>query len=254
MCRRSLFLFLALLLIGCHASPRVAPGPPPEPVLIHLPGIGGEMSIDHQLVKGLLDGRAAATSEIIDWTGDDRGARALGNVARHHAWAARVARRIEAILAADPRTPIVLVGHSAGTGIVVWALEDLPPQVHVRTVLLLASALSPRYDLTAALRHVDGHAISLYSDHDDVVLGAGTAVFGTVDRVKSPAAGYVGFHAPAAGKTPEYAQLIQYPYDPAWADFGNDGDHIGPTDRRFAQLILAPIVNRDSSAAADRVK
>jgi len=251
---RRIAIFLALFAIGCGSEPAsISVAPPPPPVLIHLPGIGGELSIDHHLVNGLRDGGVSKSIEIIDWTESDRGPRALGNVARHKEWAQRVAERIEAIYYADPRTPIILVGHSGGTGIAVWALEDLPPQVHVRTLLLLASALSPRYDLTVALRHVSGHAFSLYSDRDDAILGTGTSVFGTVDRVKGPAAGYIGFHTPPHGQTKEYDKLIQLPYDPAWARFGNPGDHIGPTDRRFANAVLAPLINRDApivSAAA----
>lgn len=245
------FCLLLLTIASCAnpTAPRVSVAEPlPDPVLIHLPGIGGELSIDHDLVAGLLAGHAAASAEIIDWTGDDGGPRALGNVARHHEQSLRVAQRIEAIHHANPHQPIILVGHSGGTGIAVWALEDLPPDVHVRTLLLLASALSPGYDLTAALRHVDGHAISLYSVHDDVVLGAGTEVFGTIDRIKSPAAGYVGFHAPATGLTPAYQKLIQIPYDPAWANLNNPGDHIGPTDRVFSRAVLAPLLKQDSHA------
>lgn len=247
MLRRVVTLF-ALLAIGCKSQP-VAESPPPPPVLIHLPGIGGEMSIDHHLVNGLRDGGVADSYQIIDWTGSDRGPRALGNLKRHREQAERVAKKIEAIYRADPRTPIILVGHSAGTGIAVWALEDLPPEVHIRTLLMLASALSPQYDLTAALRHVDGHAMALYSDHDAIILGAGTTVFGTFDRVKTPAAGFVGFQVPRHGKTKEYDKLIQLPYDPDWAKLGNPGDHIGPTGRRFAKAVLAPLLKRDEPAA-----
>jgi alpha-beta hydrolase superfamily lysophospholipase len=53
---------------------------------------------------------------------------------RQRAKARQIAERVRKLRAASPSEPIVLVGHSAGTGLVVMALEDLPPdsQIHDR--------------------------------------------------------------------------------------------------------------------------
>ena len=100
--------------------------------------------------------------------------------------------------AKDPKLEITLTSHSGGTGIAVWALEKMPEGMQVQTLVLLASALSPDYDLSKALRHVRGKAYVFYSQNDQVVLGAGTRLFGTIDGVKSDAAGLIGFRMPDA--------------------------------------------------------
>ena len=64
--------------------------------------------------------------------------------------------------------------------------------------MLLAPALSPGYDLTAALRAVRREIVVFWSPLDLIVLGAGTRLFGTIDRVKTVGAGLVGFRVPAA--------------------------------------------------------
>ena len=93
-----------------------------------------------------------------------------------------------------------------------------------------------------------GKAYVFFSDRDTLVLSAGTKVFGTIDGVYSEAAGYVGFKAPPESDRDQYAKLVQYPYDPAWARFGHFGDHIGPMDSAFSQAILVPLLESKSPA------
>src|SRR6266849_421442 len=50
-----------------------------------------------------------------------------------------------------PNRPIYIVGKSGGTGLVLYALQSLPPAT-VERVILLSSAVSPTYDLRPALR------------------------------------------------------------------------------------------------------
>ena len=236
-------LFFVTLSVVAAVCPALPPASAPAAVLIHLPGIAGEMAIDRALTAGLVDAGVAADATIVDWTGTDRGVPALTNVARHHEQAKLLAERLVAVSQASPGVPIVLTAHSGGTGIAIEALEQLPTDVKVRTLVLLASALSPEYDLTRALRHVGGRAISLYSEYDTIVLGTGTRTFGTYDRVRTDAAGYVGFTQPKTADPAEYAKLAQYSYDPAWQKFGNYGDHIGTTNRRFARDVLSGLIN-----------
>ncbi|MGC4032046.1 MAG: hypothetical protein QM754_09995 [Tepidisphaeraceae bacterium] len=123
-------------------------------------------------------------------------------------------------------------------------LEKLPAGVNVQTLVLLASALSPGYDLSSALSHVDGRAIVFYSRYDDLVLGVGTKTLGTYDRQFVEAAGKVGFDKPASPEAAAaYAKLVQFPYETRWATLGNDGAHIGVMSARFAKTILSPIIN-----------
>lgn len=221
-----------------HAAPVK---PPPAPVLIHLPGIGGELGVDRRLTRGLVAGGVAPSSRIVDWTGPNRGLMALGALNYNKQQARALASQIEQIYRADPRTRIVLTSHSGGTGIAVWALEMLPPDVKIDTLVLLAAALSPEYDLSKALTHAK-RAFSLHSQYDADVLGTGTRLFGTIDRVRTDAAGYVGFRTERASDASQYAKLTQLPYDASWMQLGNFGDHIGAMDEQFARDYLAKLI------------
>ena len=108
--------------------------------------------------------------------------------------------------------------------------------------MLLASALSPSYDLSKALSHVRGKAYAFSSPNDGIVLGAGTSVFGTIDGKQCQAAGLCGFACPKTADEEQYAKLVPMPYDPAWIKLGNIGDHIGVTSRAFAETVIAPIL------------
>lgn len=246
----ALLLFpLLVLVVGC--SPHrdrtraadidaSAPGPPPRPYLLHLPGIGGHRSIDRMLTEGLVQGGVDADVEIYDWTDTDAGLGALYARNRHAREADIVARKIAERFRADPRQRIYLSGHSGGTGIALWALERLPPDVKIESLLMLASAMSPAYDLSPALRHVRGKGYALHSPYDPV-LGIGTRLFGTIDGIKTDAAGRVGFTMPPGADARQYDKLVQIGYDPAWIPLSNIGDHIGPMMRPFAREVLAPL-------------
>src|SRR5207248_2090228 len=135
----------------------------------------------------------------------------------------------------------IITSHSAGTGIAVWALEKLPDDVQIDTLLMMQSALSPTYDLSKALAHVRGHAYSFWSNLDPVV-GGGTRLLGTVDGVNTEAAGHVGFRPPRTADAALYRKLMQFEYQESWMRFGDDGDHIGPMRRAFAKNMLAPLL------------
>jgi len=243
-----LCLCLWLPLLGCGSKPyseatiAQAESPPPRPQLIHLPGIGGHMRIDDNLIAGLKQGGLDADMRIYDWTGPDRGIIALGSATRHSDESSKVAEMITAIYRANPRTPIIITSHSAGTGIAIWALEKLPDDVQIDTLLMMQSALSPNYDLSKALRHVRGRAYSFCSIYDPVLGGAGTGLLGTVDRIQTEAAGRVGFARPPRADARAYDKLQQIAYDESWMQLGNPGDHIGPMRRRFAKEMLAPLL------------
>ncbi|MGH7176139.1 MAG: hypothetical protein ACREJC_02055 [Tepidisphaeraceae bacterium] len=228
-----------LVVIALAGTARAAQ---PSIWLLHLNGIGGERRIDHTLVDGLVQGGLDAQTNIYDWTGPDTGLAALTVTKRHQEESAKVAEMIEKEFRADPDRPIVLTGHSAGAGIAAYALEKLPDDVVIETLLMLQPALSPGYDLSKALRHVHGKAYAFTSLGDVIVLSAGTKMFGTVDGIKTDAAGRVGFEIPETADKFEYAKLMQIPYRPEWVRFGNTGEHIGPMRRAFAREVIAPLL------------
>lgn len=245
-----IFLLACLLITpGCVFASDVAPvhADTSKAWLLHLPGISGETGIDHGLVRGLKQGGYDGAVEIYDWTGNSPGIPALLNHTRNMEQAQKIADKIAAHAHEHPDGEILLVSHSGGTGLAVWALEDLPADVKVDTLLLLSPALSPTYDLTKALSHVR-HAYAFTSPNDLLVLGAGTSLFGTIDGKKCESAGKCGFERPDSGDKQQYAKLISRAYDSAWMKYGNIGDHIGSMAPAFAAAVLTPLLMKDLPA------
>lgn len=245
---------ILLLLVAAAGGPSARAGAPPatlpaspagaveQPYVLHLPGIAGHRYPDEALSRGLRAALPGAEVFIFDWTGDDEGLNALTNGERHARQAGLVADQIAFVARHQPGRRIILTCHSGGAGIAAWALAQLPPGVTVDTWVMLAPALSPQFDLSPALARVDGHAYQFYSSLDPV-LGFGTRNFGTIDRVKTDAAGRVGFQRPEGAADPsQYRKLRQFSYDSSWIRTGNFGDHIGPMMTPFARRVLAPLL------------
>jgi len=247
---------ICCLLVGCGTSAIqplpvgqtvakasiIAPQPTLPPLFLHLPGIGGKRSIDLDMTEGFRKGGFTGDIEIYDWTEHDPGINALVADARNHKEARLIAKKIIERFDKDPTAPIYLSSHSGGGGIAVWALEYLPARVKINALLMMSPALSPRYDLTKALEHVSGKAYVFSSTQDVLVLSAGCKLMGTIDGVKTPAAGFGGFVRPATGDVGQYTKLVPMPYDPQWVRYDDYGNHVGAMSWRFAQQVLAPLV------------
>jgi pimeloyl-ACP methyl ester carboxylesterase len=237
----------ALLAAGCAAHPSV---PLPSGIapfghnatLIYVPGIGGHGNRDRAWLKGLRAGGYEGRSEVWDWTGKMGEIEALWARARQRAEARRIAQRIIKLRSESRGEPILLVGHSAGTGLVIMALEDLPADVEVDAVALLAPALSRSYDLTRALRHVRARADVYYSERDTLVLALGTFLFGTVDGVHGEAAGHGGFVKPGGASDAAYGKLVVHPYSDDRRRYGDDGGHEGILSSALAAAVVAPLL------------
>jgi len=93
----------------------------------------------------------------------------------------QLAARIQTFLDDHPGGEVNLIGLSAGTGVIVFALETLEPRYQVQNVIMLSSSLSADYDLTAALRRVDGGIYFVWSPDDPILRGV-VPILGTVDR------------------------------------------------------------------------
>jgi pimeloyl-ACP methyl ester carboxylesterase len=169
----------------------------------------------------------------------------LTNQANHEAKASRVAAEVEAWRARSPGKPAYLVGKSGGAWIVVRALEKLPDG-SVEVAVLLAPAISPGYDLSRALRAVRREVVSFWSPLDLVILGAGTWLFRTADRVRSASAGLVGFREPAGlddeGRALYRGRLRQVRWRPGMASSGYLGGHVGPDSPAFLRKYVVPLV------------
>jgi len=189
-------------------------------------------------------GHAGLTHEVrvVNWGhGLGRWHRDLTNVANHETQAAAIAAAALEFHESRPDAPIFLVGKSGGTGIIVKTLERLP-ESSVERAVLLSSALSPRYDLSRALGAVRREMAVFWSPFDVFILGVGTHVFGTVDRVNTVSAGLVGFRPPASADSSQYRKLRQVRWSPQMAPTGNLGGHVGVDSPAFLRKYVVPLL------------
>lgn len=221
-------------------APEAEPGPGAGLVLV-ADGVGGldlcGTALRHVMAAGGSPHRVRSHA----WGhGLGRWHRDLTNVANLRDQAAAMAAEVVAWREERPGTPVFLVGKSGGTGVVVRALEGLHPD-SVEAAVLLAPAISPDYDLTRALEAVRREMVVFWSPFDVFVLGLGTRVFGTIDRVHSVSAGLVGF-------TGDRAKLRQVRWSPAMWRTGNLGGHVGPDTPAFLRRYVVPLLTAEPAA------
>jgi hypothetical protein len=160
--------------------------------------------------------------------------------------AAELAAEVTRVKAEAPGRPVYLVGRSAGTALVLFAAEKLPPETLER-IVLLSAAVSPDYDLRPALQATRGEIVSFYSERDQLILNWGTRQFGTADRYYGPSAGLRGFTVPKDLKLPEwspYHRLVQVPWQPRMILEGHTGSHLGTSLPGFLAQEVAPWLKR----------
>jgi Serine aminopeptidase, S33 len=246
------FILAALIALGLgHAAPATPPvrvaaqtDQPWKPgVVLVVCGIGG---IDFVALSSQWAlPRAGVRHEIreFSWThGKGRLLRDLQDTQHCLRKADELAAEVRRIKAQDPERPVYLVGKSGGTGLVLAAAEQLPPQTLER-IILLAPALAPTYDLRPALRATKHEIVSFYSPYDQLVLNWGTRQFGTIDRYYGASAGLRGFVIPpdlGALDRALYDRLVQVKWSPAMILEGHLGIHIGTSMPAFVAKEVAP--------------
>jgi pimeloyl-ACP methyl ester carboxylesterase len=145
-----------------------------------------------------------------------------------------------------PGRPVHLVGHSGGAAMVVLALERLPAGAFVTSTVLLHVAISPGYDLSHALEHVEKRVWNFRSILDLLFLGIGTCVSGTVDGYHTMAAGVLRFRRPTEAQRSLYDEKLQdVPFTPSMVAAFNLGGHFGPVNRVFVAEHVAPLLIGD---------
>jgi pimeloyl-ACP methyl ester carboxylesterase len=162
--------------------------------------------------------------------------------------ARRLARCIEEYTSRYPDREVNLVGLSAGTGVAIWALENLKASCHVTNVVLIASSLDYKYDVSRALQHVRGRIYNYYSPTDAVLLGP-MKVFGTIDGVfLEDGAGTVGLRVPPGTGT----RVVNIAWRPEFEQFGYYGGHMDGTNASFVQHEIAKYIVRPGGDARTR--
>jgi len=144
---------------------------------------------------------------------------------------------------ANPKVPIYLTGHSAGCSVTLAALENLPPGVVERGVLMSA-AMTACYDLRPALATVKEGIYVFHSRRDLVYLGAAMRLMKGMSRECSVAAGRVGYRMIA--DTDEdialYSKLHQRAWTPDDRATGNLGGHYGNYQPDFLRQEVMPLL------------
>lgn len=219
----------------------------PAPALVYLfPGVEGGPTLMKPAVKALVDGGVTAEVRVHNWK------RLFGVIANlvSHAdnlrMAARVADEIRQYRSLNPDATIDLLGYSGGGGLAIMVAEALPEEIGIRNIVLCQPALSPDYDLTAALRRVKGRIIHFYSPLDVAILGVGTKVFGTMDRKFVASAGMNGFDESKAVSDPDLRdKLIQCRWSGKEFRSGHWGGHLAILTYRWNKARVAPCLLAD---------
>jgi pimeloyl-ACP methyl ester carboxylesterase len=230
---------LGVLLGGCDERCTLTAENADRGLVIVLPGIDGGTGYSQATCEAISRNAPPVAVELYNWTipfGVLFNQTAIG---RNHDVAAKVADRIRDYQRDYPGRPVYLVGHSGGTAIAVWAAEALGADAPAEKVILLASSLSPGYDLSAALGRCRRGIVSFHSPRDGL-LGAGTTLIGTMDGQHSESAGLVGFRQ-AAGN------LTQVCWSREMAKSGHNGGHMDYMSAGFISEYIAPLLHEEDA-------
>ncbi len=240
---------LAILPAGCPRVPKATLDQQDVAMVYVLPGIEGRSVYNANIAKGLVRGGFEGAVEIYDWTtraGPFGWLLHLAYHKRNRIKAIELARRIAHYEHAHPNRPVFLIAHSGGADVALMAAENLPVDVAIDGIILLAGAVSRDHNLTAAMEHTQRGIWNYYSTRDVGFLMIGTTVFGTSDRRFRPSAGALGFKtppdlSPRAAELYEH-KLFQVPYSSDMSKTGHYGGHTGWARPKFVAKYLAPIV------------
>jgi pimeloyl-ACP methyl ester carboxylesterase len=220
------------------------PGPGLQDVVLVADGAGGFKVASATLRSTAASDHLPLSVETFDWTHGHW--RILADqLDREHALeeGAKLASHVIELEHRYPGIRVSLMGHSAGSAVVLAAAESLPPG-SLERIVLLAPAVATDHDLRPALTCTRQGVDVFYSTSDVFYLGVGVAILGNADRERTAAAGRVGFRPTLAG--PEdaalYTKLRQYPWDPCLDWTGNHGGHYGAYQPGFLRAAVLPLL------------
>lgn len=221
-------------------------GPLAEDVLFVLDGVGGFQFVPLFVRRALRDVGASMGTVAFRWQFGLVGEiwTDLMWLRRNRVMGARLARKILSVHRRHPAARIHLFACSGGAGIAAFACESLRGRQVVDTAILACPALSPGYNLAPALRAVR-RCYALVSHCDRWILGAGTRLFGTMDRCFGASGGLRGFRIPpelAPADSALYDRLREIRWTPALRRDGHHGGHTGWPMPRFLRRHLLPLI------------
>lgn len=221
-------------------------GPVDREVVFLLDGVGGLQAGPLLARRALRERGEAIGSVLFRWQWGLTGEiwTDLMWLKRNRVMGGQLARRLLAFRRANPNTVVHILAISGGAGIAVFACEALRGRGRIETLVLPCPALSPTYNLGPALRSVK-RCYALVSSRDTVLLGLGTRIFGTTDRVFTAAAGQVGFQMPDGIDEEDaraYQRLREIRWSPQLREVRHNGGHIGWSALPFLREHLPEIL------------
>ncbi len=219
-----------------------------EGLVVILPGIEGESSLNRNIRRGLDTAGVEAAMPIYSWGRPIPLAGMVLNqidVAGNRRAGRRIAGKIVEYKESYPGRPVYIIGHSGGGGIAVFAAEAMPDGSRIDGLVLLSASISSNYDLTEALNNCRKGIVNFHNPRDVGLLGLGTTLAGTVDGARGSSAGLEGFATPGADTPAEkrraYRKLFQIRVP---ADAGSP--HQASTRPEFVAGHVAPWVSGES--------
>ena len=218
------------------APPETPVRPARAGIVYVVQGIGGLSLWGSSAKSALRQARLPHEVGEFRWThGPGKFLKDLQDTGHHQAKAAELADEIRKLREEDAERPIYLVGHSAGTGLVLLRVQSLPAG-SVERLILLSSAVSPQYDLRPALA-ADAprdRFVPLAARPDDARMGHEKV------RHRRPRllrrAGLNGFQTPTDANANDkalYERLVQVPWSQRMLRCGHLGQHNGPCSPAF---------------------
>lgn len=159
----------------------------------------------------------------------------------------QLGKEITNYLRDHPNADANVIALSAGTGVGIWAIENVEPPYKVNNYVMTGSSLSSRYDLRKALSHMKGKIVCYYTSSDPVLDGPVRAL-GTIDGTFDDSAGLVGLKGPGSNS----GQVVNIGRTSKFASLGWTGGHADCVTERFVSgEIYKYIVGPQTPRTAD---
>lgn len=171
--------------------------------------------------------------------------------ARSRLVARGLSRQIEEARRDAPDEPIYLMGLSAGTAVILSAVDELAQGVKVDHVVLFSSSVSSNRNLVPVMNNITGRLYATTSPHDGIL----KAIVTNADGGDGPPVGLAGFHYSGQGGrvgTNAYDRVFNLPWRASFLQYGWDGGHTAVTTATFVQHVIAPRLFRDRPHPLDR--
>lgn len=142
----------------------------------------------------------------------------------------------------NPDELLYLMGYSGGGGVASLVLGELPQDVAIDRLILVAPAISTEFPIEELADDRIRDFVVNYASEKDRQVGLGTRLFGTIDREYDYAAGFDGFSV-------RFDKLAQWFWRESDRRFGHRGNHIAYLGRRWQRDFLLPAIDPATSRA-----